>query len=92
MNQDKSIDFFVGLMNAVLFVLPFYFLLYWIGFLAIPIYFSGSIILAISFMHSANSFKEKRIKKWFITIKEGYYENWRSLVWWYRVLYFIWNK
>lgn len=46
MKQDKSTDFFVGLMNAVLFVLPFYFLLYWIGFLAIPLYFSGSIILA----------------------------------------------
>lgn len=51
MKQEQPTDFFIGLKNAFLLTLPFYFLLYWLGFLAIPLYLLGSLVVAVCFVH-----------------------------------------
>ena len=56
MKQEQTTDFFMGLKNAILLVLPFYFLLYWLGFLAIPLCFVGSCVLAVCFIHCPKLF------------------------------------
>lgn len=66
MKQEQPTDFFVGLKNAFWMVLPFYFLFYWLGLIAIPIYVTGctvilwSIILLPEQLRSFKKGKEKR--------------------------------
>ena len=57
MKQEQTTDFFIELKNAFLLVLPFYFLLYWLGFLAIPLYLVGSCVLAVCFIHCSKLFR-----------------------------------
>lgn len=45
MKQEQAIDFFIGLKSAFWMVLPFYFLFYWLGLLAIPIYVTGCTVI-----------------------------------------------
>lgn len=45
MKKEPSNDFFIGLKNAFWMVLPFYFLFYWMGVMAIPIYVTGCTVI-----------------------------------------------
>lgn len=45
MKQEQEIDFFIGLKSAFFMVFPFYFLFYWLGLLAIPIYVTGFTVI-----------------------------------------------
>lgn len=62
MNRELPINFFVGVINAFLIVIPFYMSLYWFGVVAILIYFVGCVLLVCS-IKFVSTFEEKRSKK-----------------------------
>ena len=66
MKQDQAIDFFIGLKSAFWMVLPFYFLFYWLGLLAIPIYVTGCTVILWSIIvlpDQLKNFKKRKRKE-----------------------------
>lgn len=71
MKQEQTTDFFMGLKNAILLVLLFYFLLYWLGFLAIPLYLVGSCVLAVCFIYCPKLFSAVRRRIYKVKNRRG---------------------
>lgn len=63
MKQGQAIDFFIGLKSAFWMVLPFYFLFYWLGLIAIPIYVTGCTVILWSIIVLPDQLKDFKKRK-----------------------------